>query len=125
MLVVEDDSATREALGLMLQKAGLRVTGVDSAAAALRAIEQARPDLLISDIGMPGEDGLALMRQIRQRESSAGHRPIPAVALTAFAREDDRREALDAGFQHHIGKPIEIENLLATLREIAPGGNGN
>ena len=120
ILLVEDEQDTRDALIAILQQAGALVTATESAAEALRAFEGLRPDLIVSDIGLPGEDGYALIQRIRAIETSLGSRttPVPAIALTAFAREEDRRRALKAGFQHHVGKPIPSDELLALLREV-------
>ena len=76
---------------------------------ALEALARARPDVLLSDIGLPGEDGLALIRAVAR---SAGRCGLPAAALTAYAREQDRRQALGAGFQAHVAKPIRPSDLV-------------
>jgi CheY-like chemotaxis protein len=79
---------------------------------------QVIPDVIISDIGMPNEDGYALIQKIRGLPISQGSK-IPAIALTAFNRPEDKRNALDAGFQLHLGKPIEPENLVLAITEVA------
>ena len=76
--------------------------------------------MVVSDIGLPGEDGYVLIRHIRNHERTEDAAPVPALALTAFARDIDRRLAIEPGYQKHIGKPIDPEQLLAALREIAP-----
>ncbi|OUL27274.1 hypothetical protein BV378_11655 [Nostoc sp. RF31YmG] len=112
VLVVDDDTDTREFIVFVLELAGAIVTSVPSALAALAALAQFKPDVLVSDIGMPEMDGYMLMRQIRAMEQG---KPIPAVALTAYAGEIDRHQALLAGFQKHISKPIEPEVLVQTI----------
>ena len=102
-LVVDDDPDTREFLTFLLELHGAIVTTVDSAFAAIQAIEQSLPDILLSDIGMPEMDGYALMETIR----ASKNRAIPAIALTAYAGDLDRTQALKAGFQHHVAKPID------------------
>jgi CheY-like chemotaxis protein len=85
---------------------------VGSAREALAEIERRRPDVLVSDIGMPGEDGYSLIRKVRAMTKD---RPIPAAALTAYARMEDRTRAMLAGFQSHIAKPIEPDELLIVV----------
>ncbi|RCJ39555.1 hypothetical protein A6770_38890 [Nostoc minutum NIES-26] len=112
VLVVDDDTDTREFIVFVLELAGAIVTSVPSALAALEILAQFKPDVLVSDIGMPEMDGYMLMRQIRAMEQG---KPIPAVALTAYAGEIDRHQALLAGFQKHVSKPIEPEMLVQTI----------
>jgi PAS domain S-box-containing protein len=112
VLLVEDDPDTRRAVAQILRDAGLRVTEVESAHSALREFEQSRPDLLISDIGMPGMDGYALIQQVRRQESTARQLPVPAIAFTAFAHPRDCEQAFQAGYQQHLAKPVEPEQLL-------------
>jgi CheY-like chemotaxis protein len=96
------------------------VITVSSAAEALKALESWRPDVLLSDIGMPGEDGYGLIRRVRALPSERGGR-TPAAALTAFARGEDRRHALNAGFQMHVAKPVEVNDLAAVVASLAKG----
>jgi len=98
VMVVEDDQKTRELIAVMLELSGARATVVGSAGDALSALERSRPDVLVADIRMPDEDGYALIRQVRARGPERGGR-IPAVALTAYARAEDRLSALQAGYQ--------------------------
>ncbi|GAA6619460.1 response regulator [Scytonema sp. NUACC26] len=112
MLVVDDDTDTREFVVFVLEQAGALVTSVPSALAALSVITQLKFDVLVSDIGMPEMDGYMLMRQIREIEQG---KQIPAVALTAYAGEIDRQQAQSAGFQKHISKPIEPETLVQAI----------
>lgn len=118
VLVVDDDRDTGEMIAQVLAEYGVKTTVVLSAAEALAATERSRHDILICDIGMPDEDGYVLIRKIRQRE--AGYcKPIAAIALTAFAREEDRQQALLAGFHLHVAKPVEPMKLATALAEIA------
>jgi CheY-like chemotaxis protein len=91
----------------------------DSSAAALDAFNRSRPDLIVSDLGLPGEDGYMLIRRIRGREAQLGCAAVPAVALSAFARDMDRQRAVEAGFQEHISKPIEPRQILMALSALA------
>jgi hypothetical protein len=86
----------------------------------VRSLESWRPDVLLSDIGMPGEDGYELIRRVRELPPDRGGR-TPAAALTAFARGEDRRRALRAGFQMHLAKPVEIQELAAVVASLARG----
>ncbi|MBM0744115.1 response regulator [Phormidium sp. CLA17] len=114
VLFVDDDRDSRELITFLLQQYGAKVTEVESASEALNKLGQANFDLLISDIGMPSMDGYALIRQIRERSLEQG-RDLPAIALTAYAGEIDQQQALAAGFQQHITKPIEPETLIQTI----------
>jgi signal transduction histidine kinase/CheY-like chemotaxis protein len=119
VLVVDDEPDARELLALLLTQAGGEVTTAASAAEALDALTRQRTDVLVSDIGMPGENGYALMRRVRS-ETPPGVREIPSVALTAYTRREDRLAALDAGFTAHIGKPVRPGDLIATVVTLAP-----
>jgi CheY-like chemotaxis protein/nitrogen-specific signal transduction histidine kinase len=116
VLAVDDDLDTLELLRRMLEGRGARVTTAASAAEALAALSQ-EPDLLVSDIGLPEMDGYELMRNIRAESSHLG--PMPAIALTAFVRPEDRTRALGAGYQSHLAKPVEPGELLATVASFA------
>jgi PAS domain S-box-containing protein len=118
VLVVEDDPDARDLLGLMLTSRGAEVMACASAAEALRILDEWRPDVLVSDIGMPVEDGYSLMRKVRARGAERGGF-IPAVALTAFARSEDARRALEAGYQAHVPKPVEPDELAAVVASLA------
>jgi len=123
VLLVENEQHTREAMTYVLEHAGAEVTATSSARAALTALAATtagtRPHVLISDIGMPGEDGHALIRAVRAAETRSGDRPIPAVALTAYARPEDRSASLAAGFDLHISKPVEPDALVAAVLALA------
>ncbi|ODH01558.1 hybrid sensor histidine kinase/response regulator [Nostoc sp. KVJ20] len=116
-LLVDDDRDSREFIAFVLEQYGAQVTEADSAHDALSNLMQAKFDLLISDIGMPDMDGYTLIRQIRNQSPDQGGE-IPAIALTAYAGEIDRQQALAAGFQHHISKPIELEVLIQAILTI-------
>jgi PAS domain S-box-containing protein len=118
ILVVEDDGDAADLLERFLRSAGADVTVVRSAAAALASIQGSSPDLLVSDIGMPGMDGYDLIRLVRKLEPDRGGM-VPAIAVTAFARTEDRMRALFAGYQAHLSKPINAEELVATARTLS------
>ncbi len=120
LLVVDDEPDTREILGEILRSAGAAVATASSLGEALAACDRFRPDLLISDIAMPGGDGYALIRQLRRRGPESCGR-VPAIAVSAHAREEDRRRALAAGFERYVTKPVEPADLLAVVREVAAG----
>jgi len=122
VLVVDDEIDTRDLLKTVLSKQGARVTTAASAVAALGLLSRVKPHVLISDIGMPGTDGYALMRRVRALPIERGGN-IPAVALTAYAREQDRKRAIDAGYQIHLTKPIEITQLSASVAHLIKDGN--
>jgi signal transduction histidine kinase len=117
VLIVDDDLDAREILTLALRDQGARVRAVASAAAALRSLRKQVPDVVVSDIGMPGQDGYAFLRKLRLLDSSQGGQ-VPAVALTAFAAPADAARALAAGFNRHVSKPVmpsEIVEVVASL----------
>jgi PAS domain S-box-containing protein len=117
VLVVDDEADAREVVSTILSQAGAEVAAAASVAQAIDLIDQWHPDVLISDIGMPGEDGYDLIRKVRAR--SADQRgQIPAVALTAFARTQDRLKVLSAGYQMHVPKPIEPIELVTVIASI-------
>jgi CheY-like chemotaxis protein len=119
VLLVEDSYDTRESLRIWLKQNGADVTAVESASEALEALVPVRPHVLLSDIGLPGEDGLALIRKVRELSPAEGGR-LPAAALTAYAREQDRAQALQAGFQAHVAKPIQPADLVDIVAGLAP-----
>jgi PAS domain S-box-containing protein len=119
VLVVEDDTDTREVMTLILQQCGAEVRGAASAGEAFDILcTDWVPHVLVSDIEMPGEDGYALIRRVRAREATHGGR-IPAAALTAYARSEDRMRAQSAGFQAHVPKPVEPAELIAVVASLA------
>jgi two-component system CheB/CheR fusion protein len=118
VMVVEDEADSLEILSTMLREWGAEVTTAPSALEALNALAAGAPDVLVSDIGMPGMDGFDLIRELRRRESGNGGR-VPAVALTAYAGEESRRQALAAGFEEHVAKPAEPQELLHAVARLA------
>ncbi|MEH2201296.1 PAS domain-containing hybrid sensor histidine kinase/response regulator [Nostoc sp.] len=117
ILVVDDETDSREFITFVLEEDGAIVTAVASGTDALQAIAQSIPNIIVSDIGMPDMDGYMLMRQIRALGLEQGGK-IPAIALTAYAAELDRQQAIAAGFQRHITKPIDPEVLVAIVVEM-------
>jgi PAS domain S-box-containing protein len=118
VLVVDDDGDAREMIATMLQGSGAVVTSAASVAEAMKAIEETRPDVLLSDIGMPEEDGYTLMRKLRARESERGEPPIPAAALTSYAGPEDRARALASGYQLYVPKPVNPDDLVAAVASL-------
>jgi signal transduction histidine kinase/CheY-like chemotaxis protein len=118
LLVVDDDPNTREVLTEALSVAGATVLSAESAADALQVLKvDGGADVLISDIAMPGEDGLSLIRRVRAQTGKIAH--IPAIALTAFARAEDRARAIEAGYQMYLVKPVALIELQAGVAQIA------
>ena len=103
-LLVEDDPDGNELITMVLQRCGARVTSVATAAAALRALDAEKPDVVISDIGLPDVDGIELIKQIRGLPCCEG---LPAVALTAYASRQDAVRVISAGFDAHVAKPVQ------------------
>lgn len=120
VLIIDDDFDSLNLLTALLEVTGLEVLTADSAEAGLHLVTQHQPDLLISDIGMPDQDGLMLMRALRQRPAAEGGN-IPAIALTAYASDQDRNRALEAGFQRHLTKPVDCEDLRFALIDLIYG----
>jgi PAS domain S-box-containing protein len=114
VLLVEDEPDTRDLLTTILQECGARVLAVDSASEAMALLQRELPNVLLSDIGMTGESGYDLIKQIRALPAEKGG-SVPAVALTAYAGPNDRRRALIAGFHVHLAKPVEPDELLAVI----------
>jgi CheY-like chemotaxis protein len=118
VLLVEDDADARDLLEEALAGSGAVVTAADSAEGALAALAIHDVDIIVSDIGMPGEDGYSLLRKVRSLAPADGGR-VPAVALTAYAREEDRMRALRAGYQVHVAKPINPTEFVAVVGALA------
>ena len=118
VLAVDDDRDALNMIAEILQVAGAEVTGVDSAADALAALNASRPNVIIADIGMPQMDGFQFVAQLRQ-SSDVSLRDIPVAALTAYARSEDRAKALRSGFQIHLAKPIDPAELMAAVAALA------
>jgi PAS domain S-box-containing protein len=117
ILAVDDEPDARALLSAVFEQCGAEVKTSSSAAEALVAIEEFNPDVLVSDIGMPGEDGYTLIKQVRESEQGSGKR-LPAVALTAFARTEDRFQALQAGYNMHVPKPVEPAELALVISRL-------
>ncbi len=114
ILAVDDEPDARQLLTQMLTAYGATVTATDSSDDALEIIRQQQPDLLVSDIGLPNKDGYTLIRKVREYEQGQSRR-MPAIALTAYARPRDRMQALAAGFNHHVPKPVEPAELITVI----------
>ena len=117
VLVVDDEYDTRQVISTVISQFGGEVIACASACEALEALQRFRPDILMSDIGMPGEDGYALIRQVRALPLDCGG-ATPAAALTAYARDEDRRRALSAGYQLHIAKPFSPQDLVTAVSSL-------
>ncbi len=120
VLVVDDEPDARELLVALLEGCGALVRAAASGAEALELVRTERPDVLVSDVGMPGEDGFSLLQKLRALPVEQGG-GTPAIALTAFARVEDRRRAFLAGFQTHLAKPVEPAELFAAIVALAGG----
>ena len=121
VLIVDDHADSRDLFATILSRRGAEVTAVDSVREGLAAARRVRPDVIVCDLAMPGDDGFALIREIRSWPSDQGI-VVPAVALTAYARPEDRDRALAAGFQVHLSKPVEPRALLEAVARLAAGG---
>jgi len=127
VLVVDDEADAREVVAAALEACGAHVMATGSTADALEVLQRERPDLLVADIEMPGEDGYTLIRKVRSLAADRGGQ-IPAVALTAYASSSDRAKALEAGFNRHVPKPVEPRELISVIdlltRPNAKGDDG-
>lgn len=119
ILVVDDEEDARDLMAIRLEHYGADVITASSAEAAMGALAQEgpRPDLIVSDIAMPGEDGYSLMRRVRALDPEKGGR-IPAIAVTAYSRIEDRAKAMTAGFQMHFSKPVNAPELAHAITSI-------
>ena len=120
VLLVEDAEDTREVLTLGLELQGAEVQAVGSSREALRAVDEFAPHVILSDIGLPDEDGLSMIRKLRKLPAALGR--IPAAAVTAFTLSDDGEEPIRAGFQRHFRKPVETRTLFDAIAELAALG---
>ena len=118
ILVVEDDPDARELMQAVLEQRGATVVSAESVARAFEQLETARPDVIISDIAMPEEDGYVLIKKIRARGARKSG-DIPAAALTAYAKIEDRVSILAAGFQMYLSKPADPSELIAVVASLA------
>ncbi|MCI0363838.1 MAG: ATP-binding protein [Phycisphaerales bacterium] len=123
ILIVDDDFDGREFLLAALAQCGAKARASASADDALTQMDQFKPDVLVADIGMPGEDGYSLIRQVRARSIDRGGL-TPAIALTAFAGDANRRRAIEAGYQKHMAKPAEPEKLAAAIARLGRRPDG-
>ena len=117
VLVIDDEADARELVATVLRSHGAEVLIATSVEQAVELIERCSPTILVSDIGMPGTDGYTLLRRLRELDGNGAK--IRAIALTAYAREEDRRRALDAGFQRYLAKPVEPEALVRMVGSLA------
>jgi len=122
-LVVDDDSDTRELLAEVLRSRGVVVTAAASVEEGLAALDREVPDILLSDIAMPDRDGFDLIRRVRERPADRGGH-VPAVAITAYARPEDTERSLASGYQMHVTKPVDMDELLATVASLTATGRG-
>ncbi|HKR14626.1 MAG TPA: CHASE domain-containing protein [Pyrinomonadaceae bacterium] len=118
VLLVDDDTDTLKLMTTALTRRHATVTAVSSAGEAIQAIRRRRPDVLVSDIAMPGEDGYGLIEKVRSMDSNETEK-IPAVAITAYAKEEDRERALSSGFQIYLAKPVELTELISVVARAA------
>jgi signal transduction histidine kinase len=120
VMVVDDEQDARDVLGEILRRGGAEVTTAASSQEGLQLLGRVRPDVVVSDIAMPDEDGYAFIRCVRQLSADDGG-STPAIALTAYAREEDRAKSLAAGFQAHLAKPVEPADLVGAVAELSNG----
>ncbi len=118
VLIVDDNADSRDFFSFVLEDFGAIVTTVGSGDEALQVLTQSKPDILISDIGMPEMNGYMLMEEVRSLEAEVGVKKIPAIALTAYAGEINQQQAIKAGFQQHIVKPVSPEELLTAISNL-------
>jgi CheY-like chemotaxis protein len=118
VLVVDDEADSRELMSIVLQQCGAEVQAASSTREALKLLGEWRPDVLVSDIGMPVEDGYVLIKKVRSLHPDQGGK-TPAAALTAYARSEDRLRALAAGYHTHVVKPVEPSELVAVVASLA------
>ena len=116
--MVDDEADARAILKRVLEDCDATVRTAGSVAEAMELIQSERPDVLISDIGMPGEDGYSLIRRVRALGGEIGGK-VPALALTAYARSEDRIRAVAAGYQMHVAKPVEPAELITMVASLA------
>lgn len=119
VLVVEDQPDARELIRLVLQQQGAKIVEAGSAREGLEIIKESTPDILISDIGMPDENGYSFIKKVRSLPKEKGGN-IPALALTAYTKEEDKQKAIAAGFQMHMGKPLDITELVKAVVQLNP-----
>jgi two-component system, OmpR family, response regulator len=114
ILVVDDDRDSREMMVVALEAEGAKVVSVETVQSAFEALSDWKPDFIVSDIRMPDADGYGFLKGLRSRNLN-----IPAIAVTAFARDEDRQAALDAGYQEHLSKPVDLDLLYETIAKLS------
>jgi CheY-like chemotaxis protein len=119
VLVVEDSLDSRAVMEEVLRQHGATVLGADSAVSALRIVDKFRPDVLLSDIGLPSMDGYTLLKKVREMGRRKRRAEIPAAAITAFTSASDIRKSSLAGFRCHLSKPFIIDELISTVARLA------
>ncbi|MEC4806153.1 MAG: response regulator [Jaaginema sp. PMC 1079.18] len=119
LLVVDDHQDSQDLVVTLFETYGAKVKAASSVSEALMFLNSFEPNMLISDIVMPSLDGYTLIRHIRQQEADSNQVPLPAIALTAAAKPEDRDRALAAGFSEYIAKPVDLKQLIATVIKIA------
>jgi PAS domain S-box-containing protein len=124
VLIVDDNIDTMDILIFILEEQGAIALGKASARQGMDCLQQFQPDIIVSDIGMPGEDGYSFIRKVRELKSSK-FQELPAIALTAYASTKDSQQALDAGFQKHLTKPIDTDELITTISHLVTALNQN
>jgi PAS domain S-box-containing protein len=124
VLIVDDEADVRELMTILLRERGAQVVAVGCAEEGRAALDVARPHVIVSDIGLPGEDGYAFIRSVRLRTRERGA-ATPAVAVTAYAQLADRLRALDAGYHNHVSKPVDPEELVRVVRNLADFGHSS
>ena len=117
VLIVDDEADARELMRVMLANTGARLSEAETAADALRIHSEDRPDIILADVAMPGQDGYALLRAIRRLGAGEGGH-VRAIAVSAYARREDRQRALKAGFNDHVGKPVQLDDLYDALERV-------
>jgi CheY-like chemotaxis protein len=118
LLVVDDHQDSQDLIVTLFEAYGAEVRAVASVSEALQLLRGFRPHLLISDLVMPEQDGYSFIDRIRQLERQENQAPLPAIALTAAAKQEDRDRALNAGFTQYLSKPVDLETLMATVSEL-------
>jgi len=122
ILIVEDDDDARDLMQAVLEQRGARVTAAPSVGRAFELLDDAQPDVIVSDIAMPDEDGFSLARRLRELPEDVGRTPI--VAVSAYAGASDRVRALAAGFDRYLHKPVDFDELSSTIKTLV-GRNGD
>ena len=117
MLVLENEPDARDLFTALLEESGAHVTAAASAGEALALLDTRSVDVIVADIGLPDEDGYAFIRKVRIREGGGPHH-VPALALTAYARPEDRERALTSGYQMHVAKPVTPDQFIAAVARL-------